>query len=220
MLDLNLALKLQTSLLRTMAESQLGIVVLAAGEARRFGACKQLAEFQSKPLLQHVVDAALPLPHKRLLIITGKYDQEIRTASEGGLFRDAELVYNPDWLEGMSSSIRLGCQLLGSDCDQLLVLLSDQILISTNELDALISAADSTNIACAGFSETLGPPAVFGRSFYPALRSLNTQNGAKRILTNPDNRVRVIPMASAGWDVDTPKDLENLVDVGSYTFGN
>ena len=203
-----------------MAESQLGIVILAAGEARRFGGCKQLAEFQNKPLLKHAVDAALPLPHKRLMIITGKYDQEIRTASEGGLFQGAELVYNPDWLEGMSSSIRLGCQLIESECDQLLVLLSDQILVSTNELEALVSAADSTNIACAGFSETLGPPAVFGRSFYPALRSLNVQNGAKQILTNPDNHVRVVPMASAGWDVDTPKDLENLSDVSSYIFGN
>ena len=203
-----------------MTESRLGILILAAGEARRFGGCKQLAKFQNKSLLQHVVDAALPLPHKRLLIITGKYDQEIRKASEGGLFRDAELVYNPDWLEGMNSSIRLGCQLIESECNQLLVLLSDQILISTDELDALVSAADSTNITCAGFSETLGPPAVFGRSFYPALRSLDAENGAKRILTNPDNRVRVIPMASAGWDIDTPEDLENLANVGSYTFGN
>jgi CTP:molybdopterin cytidylyltransferase MocA len=54
-----------------MTESRLGILILAAGEARRFGACKQLAHFLKKPLLQHVVDAALPLPHKRLIIVTG-----------------------------------------------------------------------------------------------------------------------------------------------------
>ena len=203
-----------------MTESRLGIVVLAAGEARRFGACKQLVAFQGKPLLQHVIDAALALRHKRLIVVTGKYDQEIKKAFEGGMVSGAEQVYNPDWPEGMSSSIRLGCQVLGSDCDQILVLLADQVLVSTDELFALTDATDSTGIACAGFSETVGPPALFGSAFYPALLSLNAENGAKKILINPENHVRVVPMASAGWDVDTPEDLENLTDVGSYIFGN
>ena len=203
-----------------MTESRLGIVVLAAGEARRFGACKQLVEFQDKPLLQHVIDAALALPHKRLMVVTGKYDQEIKKAFKSGMVSGAEQVYNPDWPEGMSSSIRLGCQLLASDCDQILVLLADQILVSADELHSLIDETDSTGIACAGFSGTVGPPALFGRAFYPALLSLDAENGAKRILTNPENHVRVVPMTSAGWDIDTPKDLENLADVGSYIFGN
>ena len=203
-----------------MTESQLGIVILAAGEARRFGACKQLVEFQSKPLLQHVLDAALALPYKRLMVVTGKYDEEIKKAFEGGLVSGAEQVYNPDWPEGMSSSIRLGCQLLASDCDQILVLLADQILVSAYELHSLFDETDSTGIACAGFSGTVGPPALFGSAFYPALLSLKAENGAKRILTNPENHVRVVPMASAGWDIDTPEDLENLADVGSYILGN
>ena len=203
-----------------MTDSQLGIVILAAGEARRFGACKQLAEFQNKPLLQHVLEAALPLPHRRLMVITGKYDQEIKTAVENGFLGSAKLIYNPDWQEGMSSSIRLGCELLASECNQILVLLSDQILVSTDELSALVNEAGISGIACAGFSGTVGPPALFGSAFYPALLSLNAENGAKRILTNPKNHVRVVPMASAGWDIDTPEDLEKLTDVGSYIFGN
>lgn len=203
-----------------MTESRLGILILAAGEARRFGGCKQLAKFQNKPLLQHVVDAALPLPHKRLMIITGKYDRQLKSAVRSGLFNDAELIYNPHWSEGMSSSIRLGCKLLASDCDQLLVLLSDQILVSTEELLALIKGADSAGIACAGFRNTVGPPAIFGQAFYPALLSLDTENGAKQILTHPENCVWVEPMESAGWDIDSRQDLENLADVASYIFGN
>ena len=203
-----------------MTDSQLGIVILAAGEARRFGKCKQLAEFQNKPLLQHVVDTALPLPHKRLMIITGKYDEALREAAGSGLFNGTELVFNPEWSQGMSSSIRLACRLLASDCDQILVLLADQILVSADELHSLIDETDSNGIACAGFRGTVGPPALFGRVFYPELLSLDAENGAKKILINPENHVRVIPMASAGWDIDTPEDLENLTDVGSYIFGN
>lgn len=203
-----------------MAESRLGILILAAGEARRFGACKQLAHFLKKPLLQHVVDAALPLPHKRLIIVTGRYDAEIKRAADTGLFIGAELVYNPNWQAGMSSAIRLGCELLATDCDQLLVLLSDQVLVSTEELSTLINSTDSTGMACSGFRNTVGPPAVFGRSYYPDLLSLDAENGAKQLLTNNNHQVCVIPMQSAGWDIDSPDDLEKLEDVGSYIFGN
>lgn len=203
-----------------MTDSRLGILILAAGEARRFGACKQLAQFQNKPLLQHVVDTALPLPHKRLIVVTGRYDAEIQSAADKGLFAGAELVYNPDWQEGMSSAIRLGCELLVTDCDQLLVLLSDQILVSTEELSSLINSTDNAGIACAGFGDTVGPPAVFGHTYYPDLLSLGAENGAKRLLTNNENHVCVVPMQSAGWDIDSPDDLERLADVGSYIFGN
>ena len=203
-----------------MTDSRLGIVILAAGEARRFGACKQLAQFLNKPLLQHVVDAALPLPHKRLIIVTGRYDAEIKHAADTGLFIGADLVYNHDWQEGMSSAIRLGCEVLAADCDQLLVLLSDQILISTEELSTLINSADCTGIACSGFENTVGPPAVFGRSYYSDLLSLDAENGAKKLLTNSNHHVCVIPMQSAGCDIDSPDDLEKLEDVGSYIFGN
>jgi hypothetical protein len=61
---------------------------------------------------------------------------------------------------------------------------------------------------------------LFGQAFYPALLSLDTENGAKKILTHPENRVWVEPMESAGWDIDSRQDLEKLADVASYIFGN
>jgi molybdenum cofactor cytidylyltransferase len=155
-----------------------------------------------------------------LIIVTGRYDAEIKHAADTGLFIGADLVYNPDWQAGMSSAIRLGCEVLAADCDQLLVLLSDQILISTEELSTLINSTDCTGIACSGFENTVGPPAVFGRSYYSDLLSLDAENGAKKLLTNSNHHVCVIPMQSAGWDIDSPDDLERLEDVGSYIFGN
>ena len=203
-----------------MTEPRLGIVILAAGEARRFGACKQLALFHRKPLLQHVIDAALPLRPKRLIVMTGKYHDAIAAATDEGVVTGAELIHNPDWSSGMSSSIRLGCELLSDDCDQLLVLLADQVLVSTSELGTLIAQAVDGGSACAGFSETVGPPAVFSRAWYPDLLTLNAENGAKKLLTDPAKQVTIVPMKSAGWDIDSKDDLERLSDVSSYIFGN
>ena len=203
-----------------MTEPRLGIVILAAGEARRFGACKQLALFHTKPLLQHVIDAALPLRPTRLVVMTGKYHEAIAEANDEGVVTGAELIYNPGWSSGMSSSIRLGCELLSDDCDQLLVLLADQVLVSTSELETLIAQAVDGSSACAGFSETVGPPAVFSRAWYPDLLTLNAENGAKKLLTDPAKQVTIVPMKSAGWDIDSKDDLERLSDVSSYIFGN
>ena len=203
-----------------MTEPRLGIVILAAGEARRFGACKQLALFHTKPLLQHVIDAALPLRPARIVVMTGKYHEAIAAAKDEGVVTDAELIHNPDWSSGMSSSIRLGCELLYYDCDQLLVLLADQVLVSTSELETLIAQAMDGSSACAGFSETVGPPAVFSRAWYPDLLTLNAENGAKKLLTDPAKQVTIVPMKSAGWDIDSKDDLERLSDVSSYIFGN
>ena len=203
-----------------MTESRLGIVILAAGEARRFGACKQLALFHKKPLLQHVIDAALPLRPTRLVVMTGKYHEAIAAANDEGVVTGAELIHNPDWSSGMSSSIRLGCELLSDDCDQLLVLLADQVLVSTSELETLIARAVDGGSACAGFSETVGPPAVFSRAWYPDLLTLNAENGAKKLLNDPAKQVAIVPMKSAGWDIDSKDDLERLTDVSSYIFGN
>lgn len=203
-----------------MTESRLGIVILAAGEARRFGACKQLALFHKKPLLQHVIDAALPLRPTRLVVMTGKYHEAIAAANDEGVVTGAELIHNPDWSSGMSSSIRLACELLSVDCDQLLVLLADQVLVSTNELETLVAMAADGGSACAGFSGTVGPPAVFSRAWYPDLLTLNAENGAKKLLTDPAKQVAIVPMKSAGWDIDSKGDLERLSDVSSYIFGN
>lgn len=203
-----------------MTEPRLGIVILAAGEARRFGACKQLALLHTKPLLQHVIDAALPLRPTRLVVMTGKYHEDIVSAKDQGVVTGAELIHNPDWSSGMSSSIRLGCELLADDCDQLLVLLADQVLVSTSELETLTAQAVDGGSACAGFSETVGPPAVFSRACYPDLLTLSAENGAKKLLTDPAKQVTIVPMKSAGWDIDSKDDLERLSDVSRYIFGN
>ena len=203
-----------------MTEPRLGIVILAAGEARRFGACKQLALLHTKPLLQHVIDAALPLRPTRLIVMTGKYHEDIASAKDQGVVTGAELIHNPDWSSGMSSSIRLGCELLYDDCDQLLVLLADQVLVSTSELETLTAQAVDGGSACAGFSETVGPPAVFSRACYPDLLTLDAENGAKKLLTDPAKQVTIVPMKSAGWDIDSKDDLERLSDVSRYIFGN
>ena len=203
-----------------MSRPRLGIVILAAGEARRFGSCKQLALFQGKPLLQHVIEEAMSLEHERLIVVTGKYHVEIDAARDSGVIDQVELVNNPNWSVGMSSSIALATSILLDNCDQLLLLLADQILITRNELTDLLKNAPDDGMCCAGFNGTVGPPVVFSATHFSALKRLDHREGAKHMLQDPTNHVVVYPMKSAAWDIDTTQDLEQLLDVSGYIFAN
>ncbi|MDB3933572.1 nucleotidyltransferase family protein [Luminiphilus sp.] len=202
-----------------MAKLKLGIVILAAGAASRFGRCKQLAEFQHKPLLQHVIDEAKQLNAQELVVVTGRWHDAISEAQRNGTISSVTLIKNDRWQQGMSSSIALATECIADSCDQLLVLLSDQILVTADQLKALVELAGAGN-ACASFKNTLGPPAVFSAALFPSLLTLSEAVGAKQLLLNPDSTVRKMRLDAAAWDIDTPEDLEQLSDSSAYTFGN
>lgn len=186
-----------------MAKLKLGIVILAAGAASRFGRCKQLAEFQHKPLLQHVIDEAKQLNAQELVVVTGRWHDAISEAQRNGTISSVTLIKNDRWQQGMSSSIALATECIADSCDQLLVLLSDQILVTADQLKALVELAGAGN-ACASFKNTLGPPAVFSAALFPSLLTLSEAVGAKQLLLNPDSMVRKMRLDAAAWDIDTP----------------
>ena len=202
-----------------MAEPKLGIAILAAGEASRFGRCKQLAEFQYKPLLQHVIDEAKQLKASELFVVTGRWHDAISEAQQNGTISGVTLIKNDRWQHGMSSSIALATEHIADRCDQLLVLLSDQILVTADQLKALVELAGEGN-ACASFKNTLGPPAIFSATLFPSLLTLSEAMGAKQLLFNSDYTVRRMRLDAAAWDIDTPEDLERLIDASTYIFGN
>ena len=119
----------------------------------------------------------------------------------------------------MSSSIVLATERIADRCDQLLILLSDQVLVTADQLKALVELAGEGN-ACASFKNTLGPPAIFSAPLFPTLLTLSEAVGAKQLLLNSDYTVRKMRLDAAAWDIDTPEDLERLSDANAYIFGN
>ena len=80
-------------------------LVLAAGEARRFGASKQLARFRGRPLLEHALAAMAAAPLQRLVVVLGAGAGAIRSEVD---LHGAESVLCPEWSEGQSASLRAG----------------------------------------------------------------------------------------------------------------
>ncbi|CAM4106589.1 molybdenum cofactor cytidylyltransferase [Pedobacter westerhofensis] len=87
--------------------NQFGIIILAAGSSSRLGEPKQLLSYQHKSLLQHTIDAAKDTRDGIVVVILGGNHEAVAKEVEG-----PGLIYNADWEEGMSSSIRTGLSAL------------------------------------------------------------------------------------------------------------
>ncbi len=118
--------------------SNIASIVLAAGRSTRMGeANKLLADVGGKPMVRHVVEAALASQARPVLVVTGHQADDVRAALAG---LDVAFVTNPDYATGLSSSLKAGIRALSKEVDGALVLLGDMPRIEAAHLDAMIAA--------------------------------------------------------------------------------
>jgi molybdenum cofactor cytidylyltransferase len=182
-------------------------VVLAAGSATRFGATKQLAELDTRPLVTHVVDAALAARADVVVVVVGHDgDRVAAAAAEAG---PVMVVANPDHLAGQSTSLRTGIAAAQRAAAEVaVVLLADEPDVSVAAIDAVISAvADGAPAARAGYEDGPAHPVAFARRTFEALLEVAGDRGARDLLA--DLGVNEVPVAGPRpGDLDTPADLE------------
>lgn len=192
--------------------AKVGIVVLAAGESKRLGQPKQLLPYLGATIISHVVGTALASKASKTIVITGAYADRIRDELDS---LSATIVDNHSWQEGVSTSIRLGIETLEkSDMPLKAVLLmtSDQLRVSTPLINLIIEKyADQPNriVACE-YEETIGVPTLFDRTYFPELKSLRGDCGAKSIINSHLERVVTVAFPDGGLDIDTTRDLEKF----------
>jgi molybdenum cofactor cytidylyltransferase len=192
-------------------------IVLAAGEGRRFGSPKQLALLRGRPLLQHVLDAANAAPGLGdVLLVLGAHADEIVAKVCGG---KARVVRCDEWREGMAASLRAGAAALPSDAEAALILLGDQPLV-TPALIALVldhaaaeaaegNAVDAVRIS---YDNVPGHPVLLGRKILARIPMLRGDVGARDLLSAAEVRLVESIDTGGGVDVDTPEQLEALID--------
>lgn len=191
-----------------------GLIILAAGPSSRLDQPKQKIVFKGKTLLQQTVEAAIHSACKPVMVILGAYAEEIQTDIKK---EDVIVVYNHQWEEGMSSSLRLGIELLQKTAplvSDVIIMVSDQPFVSTALLDNLINkkAATRKEIIACSYNNTLGVPVLFNKKFFPELLLLAGQEGAKKLLTEHQDSVATIPFAQGDIDIDTIEDYEALTE--------
>jgi molybdenum cofactor cytidylyltransferase len=190
------------------AES-LHAIVLAGGEASRFGSAKQLVRIGDRPLLTVVAGRAAEVVGHALIVVLGARASELTP-----LLRHSpgSVVVNRDWREGLASSIRAGIARLPASCAGVMLVLADQACVTAEDLGRLAGAwrRQPQHIAVARYGATIGVPAVFPQHLFAELSELRGDVGARALLRRHTDRLVKVAMPSAAFDLDTPDDLLEL----------
>lgn len=194
-------------------EAPRALLLLAAGGSRRLGEPKQLLSVDGEPLIKRAVRIALAAQLQPTVVVLGAYAAQIRAHIED---QPVTIVENPDWREGMASSIRSGLAAVlaeAPDAGGIVMMLADQPHLKAEHLAALVTAQRTSgrDIVAADYGNHLGPPAYFGRRHFSALRELQGDAGARALFGNIEPLPVPLPR-NASADLDTPEDYSRLVE--------
>jgi len=188
------------------------IVILAAGASTRLGRPKQLLPWQGITLLQYAVQTALTVTTQPV-VVTGANGEHLAAALDPG---QVKLVYNPNWQQGIASSIQCGLQTLLNRTpppDQVIFMVCDQPFVTAGLLLDLINEQQKSRkpIVASAYADTLGIPALFDRSLFTQLLDLQGDIGAKKIIQQHAGEVATVAFREGVYDIDTVGQYEALV---------
>ncbi|MDU9406518.1 nucleotidyltransferase family protein [Pseudomonas sp. zfem001] len=193
-----------------LAIQSVAALMLAAGYSRRFGGDKRRATLSDG---RSLLAASLELPFSMLeeIWLVLRPDESI---AELGLPVSIKLVQHPLTAEGMGHSLAAGaeCLLAESNADVVAIFLADMPSIHRDSLETLIAHSSANNIVLPSYQGKRGHPVLFGRDFWPQLAALSGDAGAKPVLQQNPDAVRIVELDDPGvlQDVDTQEDWQCL----------
>ena len=184
-----------------------GCLVMAAGNASRFGGNKLAARFDGVTLIERTLRAIDSTLFSAVTVVT-QYDAIEQLAAERGF----AVIRNTQPELGVSHTIRLGTEAM-SDCDGILYLVSDQPLLRANTVRRLADAwrAEPACIISAAHGGHRGNPCLFPARFFPELCALEGDRGGSSVIRRHEDVLRLVETDEHElFDCDTKQALEIL----------
>jgi molybdenum cofactor cytidylyltransferase len=188
-------------------------LLLAAGQSRRMGTKnKLLQDWNGKPLVKWVADSLGHSYVNQTIVVTGHEADQVRDCLSE---LDLEFVHNPDFEDGLSTSLIKGLMAVPADSDAVLICLGDMPSITNKQLNTLINAYDPDNAAAIcipTFEGKRGNPVLWNRDFIPEMMAIKGDSGARHLLGIYAGDVYEVPMSNTAIlsDIDTPEALQAL----------
>jgi molybdenum cofactor cytidylyltransferase len=170
---------------------------------------KLLADLDGKPIVKHVVEAALASSAGPVVVVTGHQAPDIRSVLSGCA---VSIVFNADYSAGLSSSLKCGIRAVPDDCQGALVMLGDMPGVTSGDIDAIISlfaARAGSAIIVPTYAGKRGNPVLWPRAYFRELLELEGDTGAKALLRKHEGAVESIALVTSAvlTDIDSPDDL-------------
>ncbi len=191
-------------------EQRIAAIVLAAGRSIRMGAINKLiAEIGGKPLVRIAAEQALASRASPVIVVTGHERERVEAALNGLPVR---VVHNPDYADGLGTSLKAGIAAVPAEADGAIVCLGDMPQVTAALIDKLIAAFDPARgalVVVPSIDGRRGNPVVWSRRFFHDLMGIAGDIGARHLIGAYAEAVVEVPVAddAALTDVDTPESL-------------
>lgn len=183
-----------------MEAQDVAIVILAAGNARRFGSDKLMAELDGLPLGMHSAGRVAKLNAAAHFAVCQAASEIAAQYAKLGY----DIIDNHHADIGLSGSLHLAVEAAsGTGAQALLIMLADMPFVQAAQIAALIAACNDDIIASSDGKNAM-PPAIFPRSSWHLLLETKGDTGARQILEHVQ---RLNAPAGTLRDIDTPGDL-------------
>src|SRR5207249_8985931 len=168
-----------------------------------------------RSVLAHVLEATLASHARPIILVLGHEAEQVRASIfQYTTHPSITLVENSDYLQGMSTSLRVGLQALVTkeskkeySVEGALVILGDQPLMTTHVLDTLIATRQTTgrHIIAPLFNNRRGNPVLFDASLFSELMEVTGDEGGRSIIERHRHDVATVEVGNelATYDVDT-----------------
>ncbi|HTS78997.1 MAG TPA: nucleotidyltransferase family protein [Myxococcaceae bacterium] len=185
-------------------------VVLAAGTSTRMGQNKLLLQIGGQSVLRRAVHTALAAGLDPVLVVLG-HESDRACAELGDL--PCEVVLNPQYPEGIHSSLRTGIGAVPGRCTAAVVLLADMPLVDAAMVRGVVERyrADRPALVVSRYGDVDAPPILYDRRLFPEFRELEGEGCGKRVVKRHSaEAIRIAWPSRALTDLDRPDDLERV----------
>ena len=179
----------------------LAAILLAAGESKRMGQLKQGLPLGNSTILEQSIDNLVHSKIDELIVVLGYRAEELREKVAG---RPVKTVINPEYEQGMSTSIIAGLHLVDDKAQAVMFVLADQPFIDSTIVDRLIDQFSRTSkgIVIPTYRGRRGHPVIFAISYKEELLRLKGDVGGRQVVKEHPDDVLEIPVDSEGINVD------------------
>lgn len=185
-------------------------LLLAAGESTRMGRPKALLPWEGKTLVEFQVAQLLAGGVERVLLVLG-HEAESISGIAGSLPR-TDIVLNPGYATGKTSSVRAGMKALPANADAVLMLSVDQPVPAALIRQALEAhAAGDALITVPSFGGRHGHPAIFAKALFPEMLEVAEETqGLRAVRRRHLGATRIFDAHTPAplFDLNTPEEYE------------
>ncbi len=200
---------------------RVGAIILAAGRSSRMGAHKLLLPLNGKPLLAWSVAAVSASSARPIIVTLGRAADEVAATLSPGPYTT---VVNPQFAEGMGTSLALAVSHLPRDVAGALIVLGDQPFMPTSAIEAVLAAARAQpeRIAMGVYGQRRGHPVYLPRQVFSDLLALKDDEGARTLIARAGAEITLVAIDAehALLDVDTQDDYQRAQAIAAHSAAN